>query len=134
MGLPWLGTKDVDGDSMTKARQIAQWAEQRASGGTLAPADPTAIERRIAEIAAMPDTRPAAKALLRARALDLMERLIADAEPGEIIDLMERIEVVAPKQKNGGDSGVTVIVGGGGEVKIGVLTAPPAPDTNAEPR
>ena len=121
---------------MTKAQQIADWAARQAGGGgALAPtADTAALDRRIAEIAGMRDTREAAKALLRARALDLMERLIVDAEPDEIIDVLERVEVLAPKRKDTGDSGVTVIVGGGSDVKIGVLTSPQLAPTDGTER
>lgn len=55
------------------------------------------------------DTRPLAKARLRAGALELAERVIERANPEEAIKTLQGLDVL--ESKKGGDGGVKVIIG-----------------------
>jgi hypothetical protein len=124
-------------NTSAQAAAIARWAESRspsegskamsrieksqivlASKRTGMTTDALAKEfgRTEAEIAEVlrtwVDSRDVAKHLLTVQAAELTDRMIADADPGIALDILERVDVVRPK-KGGDDSGkVTVILNG----------------------
>ena len=50
------------------------------------------------------DTRDVARQLIRSSAAELADRMVAEADPVTVLDILERVDVVRPK-KGGGDSG-----------------------------
>ncbi len=118
---------------------IARWAEARAIANGDTPKPLTRIERAQvvvaskrpgmsiaqlasefarsdSEIAAIlrdaSDTRDVARQLLRSSAAELADRMVAEADPVTVLDILERVDVVRPK-KGGGDNGkLTLILNG----------------------
>ncbi len=57
------------------------------------------------------DTRELAKAKLHRGSLKLAERIVADADVDQSIDVLERIQVLEPKQSQSGAGGVQILIG-----------------------
>lgn len=67
------------------------------------------VSRTLSELA---DTRDHAKAILNKSAHTLAERVIKQANVAESLDVLERIEVIAPKKQDSNRSaGVTIVIG-----------------------
>ena len=62
-------------------------------------------------LAAWTDTTGAAKHLLKARALELADRMMTDADPSIALEILERIKVVDPPVKGGLGEPYTVQIG-----------------------
>jgi hypothetical protein len=132
------------------AEAIAQWAENRARR----PQSDTGISRdeqwqivqasrcanmtldRLAAefgrtelevarvLAAWTDSREAARQLLKARALELADRMMTDADPGVALEILERLQVVEMPQAT---PGLVIQIGNGSvNVNIGQLQDPSA--------
>lgn len=67
-------------------------------------------------------TMDLAKRKLRAAAAKMADNVIENGKPSDHVEVLGRIDVI-PRQEER-NQGVTVIVGGGAEVKIGVLVSP----------
>ena len=82
------------------------------------------------------DTTDAAKHLLKARALELADRMMTEADPGIALEILERLSVVDAPSKSAG--GITIQVGGdGSHVNIALLNQDASPaltsgDTDAQ--
>ena len=57
------------------------------------------------------DTRELATAKLRNGSLKLAERVLSDADVDQSIDVLERIQVLEPKQSQSGTAGVQILIG-----------------------
>ena len=118
---------------------IARWAEARAMAngdaqrplsrieraqivvaskrhGMTVPQLASEFARADQEIAAVlreaSDTRDVARQLIRSSAAELADRMVAEADPVTVLDILERVDVVRPK-KGGGDTGkLTLILNG----------------------
>lgn len=76
--------------------------------GIVGVSQPT-VSRTLAEFV---DTRIVAKALLNRHATALAERVIKEANVAESIDVLERIEVLAPKQANSAHgAAISIVIG-----------------------
>jgi hypothetical protein len=138
----------------TEAAAIARWAEERSgkpgtSGLTtaeeyqiVAASERAGAGMTVTKLAAefgrseveigrvlakWADTRPAAKRLLNAQALQLTERMIGDADPSVALEILERLQVV--ESRKGGADGFTVNIGIADSAVSLTLSPPPARDT-----
>ena len=119
------------------AGDIARWAETRAAGGAREAAvlsraeqyqivaaskrsgmtlEKLAIEFGRSEVEVgrvlveWTDTTQAAKHLLKARALELTDRMMSDADPAVALEILERLQVV-DSSKGGGGAPIVVQIG-----------------------
>ena len=76
----------------------------------------------------MADTSHAASTFFRAQAMPMAKDIVKHGRPADKVAVLKGIGVLANEQA----SGVTVIVGGGGQVNVGIMLSPPSRQLESE--
>jgi hypothetical protein len=115
--------KDISGHEVA---DILRWHGQGLTQEQIAAKfDPPRAQSAICEILQRfgPDRTVAAKAILRGGAADMAMNIVRRGQPKDQVQALKGLGVLEENQAQG----VTVIVGGGGEVKIGIMVQQPEP-------
>lgn len=87
---------------------IVRWADEGKTQTLIAQRLGVSQGRISQVLAEFRDSRPLARKRLEAGSLELAQRIVADADPDQAIDVLERLEVLPPKQAGGG-GGITIV-------------------------
>lgn len=90
------------------------------------PKSQSAISRVIARYGT--DNTAEAKQILRGGAADMALNIVRRGQPKDQVQALKGLGVLQDAQQQG----VTVIVGSGGQVNVGVMVSPPVPEVTSE--